>query len=59
MAVEKLYSQREVLEILGISQPTLWRMGQAGQAPKKIKVGRTVKYRESDLKAFIKSRTAT
>jgi predicted DNA-binding transcriptional regulator AlpA len=51
--VDKLLTQGEVKEITGLADSTLeqWRI--KGKGPKFIKVGRLVRYRSSDLHAYI------
>ena len=58
--MEKLLSANEAAEILGVHASTLatWRCIHTYQLPY-VKVGRLVKYRRSDVEAFIDSRTHT
>jgi predicted DNA-binding transcriptional regulator AlpA len=53
----KLLSPRDVSEILGVSEETLsvWRCNKTYDIPY-IKVGRLVKYKQSDIDSFIESR---
>jgi len=50
---DKLMTQREVKEITGLADSTLeqWRL--KGKGPKFIKLGRLVRYRTSDVQAYI------
>ena len=56
--MEKLLSSKEVAGILGVGEITLsiWRCKKQYPLPY-IKAGRAVRYRESDVEAFIASRT--
>lgn len=51
--VDRLIGVAEAAEILGVKPATLydWRVDRKG--PKAVKVGRLVKYRETDLAAYI------
>lgn len=55
MSVEKMLSQQQVAQILGVSTKTLeyWRWKKKG--PKFLKIGRLARYRESDIIAYIQS----
>jgi predicted DNA-binding transcriptional regulator AlpA len=57
MSAIKLYNTPEAAEILGLSPITLeiWRI--QGKGPKFRKIGRLVKYAESDIHAYITSCT--
>lgn len=50
---DRLLKQEEVKEILGLADSTLeqWRL--RGKGPKFVRVGRAVRYRESDLHTYI------
>lgn len=50
---DKLLTQKEVKVITGLAESTLeqWRL--RGKGPKFIKLGRLVRYRMSDLNAYI------
>lgn len=50
---DKLMTQAEVKEITGLADSTLeqWRL--KGKGPKFIKLGRLVRYRTSDVQAYI------
>jgi len=50
---KKLLSNREAAEFLGLSEDTLPRWRWSGIGPVYLKVGRTVKYRLSDLETFL------
>jgi predicted DNA-binding transcriptional regulator AlpA len=53
IANDKLMTQAEVKEITGLADSTLeqWRL--KGKGPKFIKLGRLVRYRTSDVQAYI------
>ena len=53
--MEKLLKTKEVAEILGVAKQTVeyWRW--RGGGPVYIKFGRAVRYRMSDIKAFIEA----
>jgi excisionase family DNA binding protein len=54
---DKLYSPKEAAGYLGVSKQTLniWRMTGKYSLPF-IKIGRIIRYRESDLQAFLNGR---
>lgn len=54
MLYERLLTVNEVAAYLGITKNTLFNMTYAGRGPKRIKVGATVRYRESDVQEFVK-----
>jgi predicted DNA-binding transcriptional regulator AlpA len=49
----KLLSNLEAAEFLGMSPDTLPRWRWAGIGPAYLKVGRSIKYRRADLEAFL------
>lgn len=54
---ERLYTEAEVAQITGVPIPTLadWRYRRRG--PAFVKLGARVRYRESDLDAWLAERT--
>lgn len=52
----KLLSTVEAADFLGISPDTMPRWRWAGTGPAYLKVGRSVRYRLSDLEDYLKSR---
>ncbi len=55
---EKLYTRQEAAEFLGISQGTLAVWSCTDRYPLKyVKIGRLVRYRESDLMDFLEVMT--
>ena len=45
---EKLLTIKQVAELLGVTEPTLWRWNKEGIL-KRVKVGNKVRYKESDV----------
>lgn len=56
MELQQLYSQNDVAEQLGCSVRTLERYRASGDGPRFVKVGRLVRYRASDLDAWLGGR---
>ena len=56
---ERIVRVREAVAMTGLSRVTLWRMAQAGTAPRPVKLGeRATGYRLSEILAWIDSRPA-
>ncbi|GFO62002.1 hypothetical protein GMST_43270 [Geomonas silvestris] len=57
--VDRLLDTLEAAKLLATAEQTLriWRV--QGKGPKFVKLGRAVRYRESDIAAFIKSLETT
>jgi len=53
MSTEPLMTEREAAEFLGVAPATLRRWRVTGQPPIYVKLSRAVRYRRSDLLAFI------
>ncbi|KAF0218569.1 MAG: hypothetical protein FD174_2869 [Geobacteraceae bacterium] len=53
---DKLLKQAEVKELLQVSDATLETWRHKGQGPRFCKVGKSVRYRLSDVMAYIDSR---
>ncbi|MHB8368812.1 MAG: helix-turn-helix domain-containing protein [Leptospirales bacterium] len=51
--INKLLTNGEAAEYLGMSPDTLPRWRWAGIGPAYLKVGRSIKYRRADLEAFL------
>ncbi len=53
--IEKLYTTKEVAELIGISKRTIFRYIHTDSTPqlKAFKVGKTWRIRENDLKEFL------
>jgi len=52
-----LLSQRDAARLLSLSTRTLERMRVSGLGPRFIKLGNSVRYRETDLEQWIASRS--
>lgn len=52
---------KEICELLNIDKATLYRWTNAGKFPKAVKIGRTVRYKTEEVKAFLEhcAETAT
>ena len=51
-----LLSQREAASLLHLSERTLERFRVSGTGPKFVRLGRSIRYRLTDIEAFIASR---
>jgi excisionase family DNA binding protein len=51
-----LLTQRQAAALLRLSERTLERLRVAGTGPRFVRAGRSVRYREGDLEAWIASR---
>jgi predicted DNA-binding transcriptional regulator AlpA len=56
MTVEALLTEAQVSEIIGRGVPTLQKDRVAGTGPQFIKMGRLVRYRPSDVQAWLAER---
>jgi excisionase family DNA binding protein len=56
-ATDELLTRRETAEFLKLREQTLACMACQGRGPAYIKCGRAVRYRKSDLDAWLESRT--
>lgn len=58
MSIGKLFSPRQLSQLIAVSENTLaaWRSRKIPTAPRFIKVGRSVRYRESDVAAWLDAR---
>jgi excisionase family DNA binding protein len=54
-----LMSAREVAEYLGIPLKTMYGMNSNGTAPPRIRVGRYVRYRRSDVELWLDGHSVT
>lgn len=59
MALDKLYTQAEAANFLGVSITTLkrWRMSPGSNQPQPTRVGRQIRYLESELRKFVERNT--
>lgn len=55
----RLLTQREAARVLRLSERTLERLRVTGNGPVYVKAGRSVRYREADLEAWIASRVVS
>lgn len=55
----KLQSAKQIASVLKISEVTLARMRCEGSGPAYVKLGRSVKYRPSDIETWLKACTRT
>jgi predicted DNA-binding transcriptional regulator AlpA len=53
--MESLLNQKQVARVLGVSVRTLERHRVAGTGPRWARLGRLVRYRQSDLTAWVDS----
>jgi prophage regulatory protein len=54
---DRMLRRRRVLELIGVSGPTLWRMERAGLFPRHVQISiRAVGYLERDVLQWIRSR---
>ena len=51
--VASLINIDEVATILGVSRRTIYRMSSTGELPPRLRVGRSVRWRRSDIEQFI------
>jgi predicted DNA-binding transcriptional regulator AlpA len=56
MVLESLLSEREVARCLAVSLATIRRWRLLGGGPKYLKIGSSVRYQPSELKAYLESR---
>lgn len=49
----ELLTTKQAAGLLSIGERSLWRASNSGQAPRPIKIGGSVRYRKSDLLAWI------
>jgi len=59
MAVEKLLRTEDVANLLGVPAKTLEMWRYRGTGPRFVKLGRLVRYVESDLDEWVRSGTRT
>ncbi len=50
---EQLLNVREMATRLGVSTRQVWKLASSGRLPAPIRLGRSVRWRESDLDRFI------
>jgi len=57
--MQKLMKEAEVAEVLGISTRTIQAWRWKGDGPEYVKVGGSVRYKETDVEAFLRPCTST
>jgi predicted DNA-binding transcriptional regulator AlpA len=57
--MDSLLNQKQAAHVLGLSVRTLERHRVAGTGPRWVRLGRLVKYRQTDLTAWIESNVRT
>ncbi|MBN1420978.1 MAG: helix-turn-helix domain-containing protein [Planctomycetes bacterium] len=50
--MDKLLKEPEVLALLGISSPTLWRLRKRGQL-RAVQIGSAIRYRRQDVEQLV------
>jgi excisionase family DNA binding protein len=55
--LEPLFTRDEAAEYLGVCPHTLVRLEARGQGPARVRVGRLIRYRASDLREFLAANT--
>jgi len=53
--MERLYTAQELASCLSIPLATLYRFNYLGTGPERIRVGRHVRYRESDVQRWLEA----
>lgn len=57
METDKLIRRREVLELIGLSHSTQWRLERAGQFPARVKLGTgSVGWHRIEVEEWVKGR---
>ncbi len=51
--IDRLLTDREVAERLGVSKATIWRHAAKGLLPKPVKLGHATRWPESDVTAAV------
>lgn len=58
-AIKKIIRKKELLNMLGLSGPTIWRMEQAGKFPQRLRLGgNSCGWLVSEIDDWIASRAA-
>lgn len=57
--VEKLLSVVELAELLNVPKGTVYKLNKSGTGPKRIRVGRQVRYRRADVDRWLEKRSVT
>jgi predicted DNA-binding transcriptional regulator AlpA len=56
---DPLLSSDDLADVLGESRRFVWELNARGTGPKRYKIGRSVKYRRSEVDAWLESRAVT
>lgn len=57
-APEPLLKPAEVAEYLGVPKPTLYQWRHKGEGPPALRVGRHLRYRRSDVEAWLEAQAS-
>ena len=57
-AADKLLRMKDVIKIVPLSRPTIYRLVESGEFPAYFKVGGATFWRQSDVQKFIQNKTA-
>ena len=55
--LEQLYNEKETAKLLSLSVKTLQRYRYTGGGPIYVKLGKSVRYKESDIHMYVSART--
>ena len=55
--LDQLYNEKETVKLLSLSVKTLQRYRYTGGGPIYIKLGKSVRYKESDIEKYVSERT--
>ena len=55
--LEQLYNEKETAKLLSMSVKTLQRYRYTGGGPIYVKLGKSVRYKESDIEKYVSERT--
>ncbi|TKG67018.1 helix-turn-helix transcriptional regulator [Prauserella endophytica] len=54
---ERLLTVTDLAELLSVSKDTVYWLNKRGKGPKRVRVGREVRYRPADVEAWLKKNT--
>jgi excisionase family DNA binding protein len=54
-----LLTQRQAAAVLGLSERTLERMRVAGNGPRFVRMGRSIRYRPADIESWVAGRVVS
>lgn len=55
---DKLLSPQELADYLGVPLATVYQMNSRGTGPRRIRVGKHVRYRQSEIEAYLDRQAA-